>query len=143
MKNGRKKTKIISILIVVSMLLSFAFACSGRDNGKTDDKGGSECTIYTAPSTVKYLQDDDLSASTEIMPSPEIVMCSGESESVQLIISAKEDIREYTVGIGNLVSESGSEIPSENIDVFVLKYHNVTINSKYSSVKETGSYGSV
>lgn len=130
--------RIIGIIAVVAVMASFApFVLACSDKGGTS---GSECAIYAASSTAKFLQNDDLSASGEVFASPHIVTCTGESESAQILIAAKEKISGYTVTVSDLKNENNDVLSASNIELFVMKYHNVVMNSKYSNSTEKGKY---
>lgn len=119
----RKQYKLLSIL----MALCFLMGCGQPAASTSSEKEGKGVEFFSADSVEKVLQDDqDIS---DIAKEPEInlLACKGEYENAQIIMCAKENIKEYDVKLQDLTC--GEHVFSaENIHVYNEKYIEVTEN---------------
>lgn len=72
--------------------------------------------------TGKYISSPQKVAVSEVAPL-QVEMCQGESEGVQLLMTAKEDISYYNLSVSDLAQVGGDGvIPSSDIDVYKQHY---------------------
>lgn len=122
-----KRKQVIAGLLALAMTFSLV-GCQSKDKGKTD---GKELTLWAEASTVKLKQNDSGKAAKESDDKKilKINMAKNESEGVELMLYAKQDIKAYNVTVSDLESENG-KITSEKIDIYHVFYQTAEGNSK-------------
>ncbi len=114
--------RIIALILTVGFVFS-SVGCGSTTNTFKGNTDGSELTLWSEPSTMKILQDDQGEAvkTADKKSVLTVNMARNESEGVQLMMYAKKDIDSYQVSVSDLVSETGI-IPAKDIDIYQLKY---------------------
>ena len=110
--------KILSLLLCFGFCCSFA-SCKDGETKETLEK--SDVTVWTAGGTEKILREQDYSGRYG-----ESTLTFGafrnESESAQIILSAKKDVEEYTIALSDLTSAEGNVLPCADFEVYNQKY---------------------
>lgn len=116
-----KMKRIVSSFLAISMMFGFV-GC----NGLSWKLKGKSLTLWAEASTVKIKQQDDGKASKSAGEKNklQIHMAKNESEGVQLMMYAKQDVEAYDVKVSDLKSKE-DVISSDNIDIYMLKYQTV------------------
>lgn len=78
--------------------------------------------LWTKQSTVKVLKDKSYGGEFRRSLPLTVKMAKGEYESVQLVMTAKEDVQAYMVAIGDLTNENGDKISAKEVSVYNVKY---------------------
>lgn len=118
--------KIASLLMVALLAGSALAACGGSGGGGGNGNGGANqpqlqaATLWSAENTVSYMRDSEIPEGAKLDLSMEAI--KGETESVQLMITAKEEVTAFNVSVGDLVSATGEKIEKSNVEVFAEKY---------------------
>ncbi len=117
----RKTSTLVALLLTTGIMAICLFACGKEEVSETT---GSFGTVWSAPSTVKILQDD---IEYEDKGDCELVYntVKNEYESVQLIITATKDIASYYLEATDLTGEAGT-LSAENIVIYNQYYVPVT-----------------
>ena len=115
-----KMKRVVSATLTVALILGLV-GCGGKLSGKS-------LTLWTEASTVKIKQQDQGQAakSADGKNKLQIHMAKNESEGVQLMMYAKEDVASYDVVVSDLKSED-AVIAADDIDIYMLKYQTVEI----------------
>lgn len=118
-----KLKRVVSLLLATVTVMGCA-GCIGN-SGKTD---GKELTLWAEPSTVKILQNDKGEAKDSAKDKKvlQVSMAKNESEGVQLMMYAKQDIADYTVTVSDLECDK-NVISADAIQVYMLKYQTVEV----------------
>ena len=116
--------KLASLLLVGLLACSALPACGGASK-ESGGGGGKEpqiasATLWSAENTMSYMRDSAIPENATLDLSMEAV--KGETESVQLMVTAKEEISAFNVSVGDLVSATGEKIEKSNVEVFAEKY---------------------
>lgn len=116
-----KMKRVVSAFLAVALMLGLA-GCSGTSWKLT----GKSLTLWAEASTVKIKQQDQGEAAKGAGDKDklQIHMAKNESEGVQLMMYAKQDVAAYDVVVSDLKSEE-TVIPADDIDVYMLKYQTV------------------
>lgn len=94
----------------------------------------SDYEVWSAPYTEKILRETTIGYEAyKSAPCVDLDMARAETETSQIVITAKKDIGSYNLTVSDLISEDGSVIGSENIEVFSAMY--VYVNYLYDSVR--------
>lgn len=121
--------KIVSLALASLVSLSAISACVGGEESSEKQEQNS-VRLWSAENTVSYMQDDKIPEGAELDLSMEAT--KGETESVQLMLTAQENVDSFNVAVGDLVSTSGNaRIPKSNVEIFAEKY----IETKAPSVE--------
>ncbi|MBE5740857.1 MAG: hypothetical protein E7352_07335 [Clostridiales bacterium] len=117
--------KIASLLMVALLAGSTLTACGGSGGGGNVNGGVNQpqlqvATLWSAENTVSYMRDSEIPEGAKLDLSMEAI--KGETESVQLMITAKEEVTAFNVSVGDLVSATGEKIEKSNVEVFAEKY---------------------
>ena len=115
MKIIRNLKSFASILMAAALVLSAGCA---QDNSPK----AIEAEIWTMPSTVKVLRDEDYSENYTDTPVLTFETAKNEYENAQLFITPKTDVHSYTVSVSDLTDGAGNTIAKENIEVYHQKY---------------------
>lgn len=109
-------------LAATGMCVLCAAGCGKEATKKT------ELSVWSTYNTVKVIQQSDRNDSYEQMPAElSVGMMQGEYEGTQLIVTADRDMT-YTLKAGELKSENGDVIPSENVAIYHQKYMKIKSN---------------
>ena len=107
--------------IALSLAVSVALMGLGPIRSATADEGAVE--IWSTYSTEKILQNEyERYEDVRFGAAVTVEACKGEYESSQLILTAKQDIRDYTVSVSDLSDGAGNTFSAENILVYHEKY---------------------
>lgn len=133
MKKTGKLKGLASILMAAVLALSA---------GCAKDKGPKtvEAVIWTMPSTVKVLRDEDYSENYTDTPVLAFETAKNEYENAQLFITPKTDVRSYTVSVSDLTDGAGNSIAKENIAVYHQKYVEIVSLTSKTSGRPLGYY---
>lgn len=96
--------------------------------------------LWTKQSTVKVLKDKSYGGEFRRSLPLTVKMAKGEYESVQLIMTAKENVQSYVVAVSELSDGKGNVIKSENIQVYNVKYIEVAEHSTKQPNDDLGWY---
>ena len=125
--------KKITSLFLASLFAVTGFSSCALLGGESNESTGektSVATLWSTENTISYMQDDAIPENAKVDLSMDAV--KGETESIQLMITAKEAVSSFNVSVGDLVSTSGSaKIEKSNIEIFAEKY----IETKKPSVE--------
>ena len=111
--------------IALSLAVSVALMGLGPIRSATADEGAVE--IWSTYSTEKILQNEyERYEDVRFGAAVTVEACKGEYESSQLILTAKQDIRDYTVSVSDLSDGAGNTFSAENILVYHEKYIEIT-----------------
>lgn len=78
--------------------------------------------VWTKQSTVKVLRNKSYGGEFRRSLPLCVKMAKGEYESVQLVLTAKEEVASYVVAVSDLKSGDGNVIPAKEIAVYHVKY---------------------
>ena len=126
----------LAMLMAIPSFISCKFMGDEQESSQihsSENTDASEYTVWTALATDKVNQNVEYSAERKNNKTLSIAMCRNEYEGGQVIISAVDNIDEYTVSVSPLVSGTNI-IPAENIYIYNEKY--IEIQHKYNSNKE-------
>ena len=111
--------------IALSLAVCVTLMGLGPIRGARADEDAVE--IWSTYSTEKILQNEyDRYDDVRLDAAVTVDACRGEYESSQLILTAKQDIRDYTVSVSDLTDGAGNTFSAENILVYHEKYIEVT-----------------
>ena len=96
--------------------------------------------LWMKQSTVKVLKDKNYGGEFRRSLPLIVKMAKGEYESVQLVITAKEDINSYVVALSDLIGNNGNVLSKENISVYNMKYLEVAEHSTRQLDEDLGFY---
>lgn len=132
----KSKNIIISIILILSFCLSSLFTGC---NSSTTPTGGEdvEYTVWSAPSTIKILQDD-INYADKGDAKVKIQMAKNEYESTQLMITVTDGKGTYSLTTSDLYNANRDKISKSAISVFNEKYMETT--TKSNSTFQPGLY---
>ncbi len=78
--------------------------------------------IWTKQSAVKVLRDKSYGGAFRRSLPLSMKMAKGEYESVQLVLTARENVASYTVAVTDLANENGDKISAKDVEIFNVKY---------------------
>ena len=113
--------KFASLLLVSILACSTLSACSKSKEDSSEEFTLNSATLWSVDNTVRYMQDDEApeNASAEMF----MDAMKGETESIQLMITAKEEVTSFNVTAGDLVATSGDgKIEKSNVEIFAERY---------------------
>ena len=122
--------KIIALGLVCS-IASMALVVPVDYNIQSVDDGytyavSSDYEVWSAPYTEKILQSTSISYDGyKSDPAVDLDMARAETETAQLVITAKENIGSYDFEVTDLTNASGDVIKKEDIEVYSAMYVNV------------------
>ena len=112
--------KLLSLLLTATFVLSGLSAC--RKRGVESEESSSKndlAVIWSAENTERYMLDD---VPTNPTLNLSIEAIKGETESIQLMITASKDVSSFSVSVGDLVSSNGEVISKTNVEIFAERY---------------------
>ena len=134
----RKKGKKIAALAIALCIAALpAAGCGKKGPAKGRD---AEAEIWTMPSTIKVLRDEDYSAQYTASPALVFETAKNEYESAQLFITPDGDIDGYTVTVSDLTDGAGNVLAKDNIDVYHEKCVEIVSLSQKTSGRPLGYY---
>lgn len=104
-------------------------------------------SIWAAPNTVAIMQDVDIISQCEYWGEQwldnadklHMMGIKGDTESTQLMITAKSDINSFTLDSGELTNEDGTSIiPVDNISIYAERY--IEVRASSSSPKKASAF---
>ena len=112
--------KLLSLILTAAFALSGLASC-GDVGGESDESSGKNNlgVIWSAENTERYMRDD---VPTNPSLDLSIEAIKGETESIQLMITANEDVSSFNVSVGDLVSSNGDKISKSNVEIFAERY---------------------
>ncbi len=111
--------------IALSLAVCVALMGLGPIRSAKADEDAVE--IWSTYSTEKILQNEyERYEDVRFDAAVTVEACKGEYESSQLILTAKQDIRDYTVSVSDLSDGAGNTFSAENILVYHEKYIEIT-----------------
>ena len=120
----KQRNIFICLLLVICISMSSLVACTNNEEGNAF----IQYDVWTAPSTVKILQDD-IDYIDKGEAKIQIKMAKNEYESTQLMITATKGKGKYSLEINDLINASGDKILKSAITVFNEKYVLTTTQS--------------
>ena len=131
------KTRILKSIcsFVMAFLVAVPVGCAqdGEPRSVTAE-------IWTMPSTVKVLRDEDYSENYTDTPQLTFETARNEYESAQLFITPETDVKNYTVTVSDLNDGAGNTIAKENIEVYHQKYVEIVSLTSITSGRPLGYY---
>ena len=124
--NAKKTTSLLFVALFAASAFS---SCSFLGGDSETSVKTDAVTLWSAENTISYIIDDEIPANAALDLSMEAL--KGETESIQLMITAKEDVSAFNVTVGDLVSSGNKTISNKNIEIFAEKY----IETKKPSVE--------
>lgn len=149
MKKTKKVTKRIVALAIGAISAcscSFLSACTampGAANVASVHAQSNKANVWTTSALAKVLHDGEFSDNLSDYgrgTSVDIEMARNEYEDGQIIISALEDIKEYSVSVGDLSDGKGNKIAKENVEFYHQKYVLIEKKTVASSPFALGEY---
>ena len=148
----RKSARIASVMLSVLLAVCCVYGCaadSSRPSERENDavvagvRTASPADVWFAPSTQKIRADIDKSQYADVARSGvNLAMGKAETESIQIIMSAKEDIGAYRLKTADLTLTDNDTVkfPIGNITVYNQRYINVTTVREVSPGSTPGLY---
>ncbi|MGN1052884.1 MAG: hypothetical protein ACI4SH_05795, partial [Candidatus Scatosoma sp.] len=96
--------------------------------------------LWCKQSTVKVLQNKAYGGDFRRRLPLTLKMAKGEYESVQLVITAIEDVKSYVVAVSALSNGAGGVIAAENVSVYNVKYIEIAEHSTRQPNEDLGFY---
>lgn len=127
--------KVLSMLLAAVMMTSIFAACGGEETPPVEES----VKLWYGYNTENFMQDYEY---PELMSSRDSTLrmygIRGDVESVQLIITPKEDIANYSVEVDDLFNANGKKIGKSKIEVFSQWY--VNVEGSYNTAAGNGMY---
>lgn len=108
--------KLISLFLSAALLCG----CMAAVSCKQKENGGETAVVWSALSTEKYMQDKAPASYTEAKL--DFAGVKGETQSMQLMITAKEDIKGFDLTAGALAGAGGAKIEVSSIKIYAERY---------------------
>ena len=134
--------KFLGCILAVTMSLPAFASCKSQGTTSENNSGNAdtpEYTVWTTSATEKINQNVEYSAELKANKNLSVSMCRNELEGAQVIISAMDDIEQYTVTVSPLVSGT-NVIPAENISIYNEKYIEIAHKSNSNKTFPTGTF---
>lgn len=129
--------KILAMVLSAMMLLSMLSACGSKpDTPSQQETDGVK--LWYGFNTENFMQDSDYPEMEERDYKLRMFGIRGDVESVQLLITPEEDVREYEFEIKELKTADGEKISGKNIEVFSQWY--VNVERSYNTAAGYGYY---
>lgn len=116
--------KKITSLFLASLFAVAGFTSCSLIGGNSSESAGEKvavATLWSAENTISYMQDDAIPENAKLDLSIEAI--KGETESIQLMLTAKEKITSFNVSVGDLVASSkDAKIERSNVEIFAERY---------------------
>lgn len=114
MKHAKKISIKLLVFLLTLLLSATAFGFNNRAgaNPKAD--------VYSTYSTLKVTQEQE--NFEKFSAHIEVYAAKGETESAQIIITPKTNIKSVTVSLSDLIKDNGQKFDKENVNVFWQKY---------------------
>lgn len=125
--------KKIVCLFLSAILLSACVIAAGCN---TDKNESGSAIVWSALSTEKYMRDKTPETYTEAKL--DFVGVKGETQSMQLMLTAKKDIKGFNLTAGELSGENGAKIDVSAIKIYAERY--VEIYNPYLNWHHGGIY---
>ena len=122
----------LAVLLAVASLSGCS--CNGNKNKPVDAQ------IWTMPSTVKVLRDEDCSEYYTSTPKLTFETAKNEYESAQIFIRPETDIKSYSVEVSDFADGAGNVISKNNFTVYHEKCVEIVTLSSKSSNRPLGWY---
>ena len=127
--------KVLSMLLAAVMMTSIFAACGGVETPPVKES----VKLWYGYNTENFMQDYEY---PELMSSRDSTLrlygIRGDVESVQLIITPKEDVAKYSVEVDDLFNANGKKIGKSKIEVFSQWY--VNVEGSYNTAAGNGMY---
>lgn len=120
---SKRRNGFKSLILAAVLCCTFGLAAACSDGAGTPKEFNA--TIKTVASTVKVMQNDEISSFADGKVA--IEAAKGETEGGQILINCDKDIDEFDVTVSSLTSASGKTIDSSAIDVYAQAYISVTV----------------
>ena len=120
-----RKNRFLASILTISMLIPMCMTGCSKDN-KVQMK---DVELWSALNTQNVMREDPIPKDAKLSLSMEGM--KGETESIQLMITPKNDVASYHVEVSDLTTSDGAVISAEHIEVFAERY----IETKASSMK--------
>lgn len=133
------KKKIIALSLATLLCSSLVLASGCAEN----EEKGTLAKVWSAYSTEKYMQSymeghEKLSQMGKTEAKLDFVGMRGETQAMQLMISANEYIKGFDLDSVDLKMEDGTVLSKENIDVYAEKY--IEVYDTYLNSANIGRY---
>ena len=127
--------KVLSMFLAAVMMTSIFAACGGEETPPVEES----VKLWYGYNTENFMQDYEY---PELMSSRDSTLrmygIRGDVESVQLIITPKEDVANYSVEVDDLFNANGKKIGKSKIEVFSQWY--VNVEGSYNTAAGNGMY---
>ena len=112
--------KKITSLFLASIFAAAALSACTSDKGSASNEMAA-ATLWSAENTISYMQDYEKPADAKLDLSMEGI--KGETESIQLMLTAKQKVSSFTLSVGDLTTKDGkSKIAKSNVEIFAERY---------------------
>jgi hypothetical protein len=125
--------KLLAFGLVCS-ILSMAVSFPTTTGYETTSAAADDYEVWSAPYTEKILQSTSINYDRyKSTPRVDLDMARAETETAQIVITAKDDISSYDFTVTDLKNEEGDVIKKEDIEVYSAMY--VYVSYLYDSVR--------
>ncbi len=126
------KRKLISLIMALTLLLSFSIGCANKSNKKVEPK----VKIWSTSVLEKIMRDDVYTNRQDAKLN--IKLAKNEVEGAQFIISSEEGYKvdKFTIDISELSDGKGNTIPNKDVKIYLQKYINVTRKMGYTPTSQ-------
>lgn len=112
--------KILSVLLLVALFLTVT-GCSSTQPQATEPVQTEDVRLWWAYPTENFIRDgyyDDLERDSTLR----FHSIKGETESIQLMITPQEDVKNFDISVSDVKNENGDVIDKDNFEIFVNWY---------------------
>ncbi len=131
-----KKNKLT---IISSLLLSLIITSCNTNNSSNDTSISSLVDIYVVSSSEK-IRKEDIEYSLNGKKSLNFDAVIGETESLQLMLTAKKQINSFDLVSADLIDENKNILKASDFEIYVEKYLDISLLSNSSALYPSGSY---
>ncbi len=130
--------RVLPLILAVLLLVSLAACAQGQPVADNTAPEPSGPRLWYAYNTENFMQDSYYSEMEERDYKLRMFGIRGDVESVQLMITPEEDVREYEFELKELATAAGEKISGKNIEVFSQWY--VNVERSYNTAAGYGYY---
>lgn len=125
-------------LIIFSLILAMLIGClSGCESGNKSKTTKGDVDIFSTYITTVVMQDQEVADADKLSAKFNYICGKGETETAQIVLTAKSDVSEYTLTVSDLKDADGNVFSKDNLEIFNQKYIEV-VNP---TANEDGNYG--
>lgn len=124
---------LVSSLLILAVLVASTGVMATMNNAFAY-VSTADYDVWSAPYTEKILRETTIDYSGfKTDPKVEIDMAMAETETAQIVITAKKDVKSYNLVVSDLNGANGAVIKADKIDVYSAMY--VKVDYLYDSVR--------